>query len=63
MVTNVFHSFMSSMLYNLSTIQRNFEENETFPDDSVMALSLEGLACQVENLRKFLVDGYEQKNH
>lgn len=60
MVTNVFHGFMSSMLYNLSSVHRCFEENEIFPDDSVMAHSLECLAGQVENLRKFLIDGYEK---
>ncbi len=60
MVTNVFHSFMSSMLYNLSNIQRNFEENKTFPADSVLARSLLSLAGQIENLRLSLVDGYEK---
>lgn len=60
MVTNVFHGFMSSMLNNLSAVQRSFEENMTFPNDSVMSNSLESLAGQVENLRKFLIDGYEK---
>lgn len=61
MQTKVFHSFMSSMLYNLSAVQRNFEENETFPSDSVMSLTLQSLAGQIENLRIALVDGYEKK--
>lgn len=61
MTTSVFHSFMSSMLMDLSTIQRSFEENEIFPSDSVMALSLEGLANKLDNLRIFLVSGYEGK--
>lgn len=63
MQTKVFHSFMSSMLYNLSTVQRNFEENESFPGDSVMSLTLESLAGQIENLRIALVDGYEKKKY
>lgn len=61
MQTSVFHSFMSSILYELSTVQRHFEENETFLDTSVMALSLEVLAGEVENLRKFLVSGYDKE--
>ena len=61
MQTMVFHSFMSSMLYNLSAIQRCFEEVDNFPADSVLSKSLESLAGQVENLRISLVDGYEKK--
>ena len=61
MQTMVFHSFMSSMLYNLSAIQRSFEEDCKFPADSVLSKSLESLAVQVENLRISLVDGYEKK--
>lgn len=52
---------MSSMLYNLSAIQRSFEEDYVFPADSVLSKSLESLAGQVENLRISLVDGYEKK--
>jgi hypothetical protein len=52
---------MSSMLYNLSAIQRSFEEEDKFPADSVLSKSLESLAGQVENLRIFLVDGYAKK--
>ena len=63
MQTKVFHSFMSSMLYNLSTVQRNFEENETFPSDSVMSLTLESLAGQIVNLRISFVDGYKKKKY
>lgn len=51
---------MSSMLYNLSAIQRSFEEDVNFPVDSVLSKSLDSLAVQVENLRIALVDGYEQ---
>lgn len=58
MQTKVFHSFMSSMLNNLSAIQCDFEENQLFLDDSVLARSLESLAGQVENLRISLVAGY-----
>lgn len=61
MQTKVFHSFMSSMLYNLSAIQRCFEVDVKFPADSVLSKSLESLAGQVENLRISLVDGYEKK--
>lgn len=60
MVTTVFHSFMASMLCNLSSVQRCFEENETFSVDSVMAHSLESLAGQVVNLRKSLIVGYDK---
>lgn len=63
MQTKVFHSFMSSMLYNLSAIQRSFEEQDKFPVDSVLSKSLESLAGQVENLRMALVDGYEKKKN
>lgn len=63
MQTKVFHTFMSSMLYNLSAIQRSFEEQDKFPVDSVLSKSLESLAVQVENLRMALVDGYEKKKH
>lgn len=61
MQTKVFHSFMSSMLNNLSAIQRDFEENQLFLDDSVLARSLESLAGQVENLRISLIAGYDKK--
>lgn len=61
MVTSVFHSFMSSMLVNLSTVQRSFEENETYSSNTSMALALEGLANQIENLRISLVSGYDGK--
>lgn len=61
MQTKVFHSFMSSMLNNLSAIQRDFEENQLFLDNSVLARSLESLASQVENLRISLVAGYDEK--
>lgn len=61
MQTKVFHSFMSSMLNNLSAIQRDFEENQLFLDDSVLARSLESLAVQVENLRISLVAGCDKK--
>lgn len=61
MQTKVFHSFMSSMLNNLSAIQRDFEENQLFLDNSVLARSLESLADQVENLRISLVAGYDKK--
>lgn len=61
MQTKLFHSFMSSMLYNLSAIQRSFEEDDKFPADSVLSKSLDFLAGQVENLRISLVDGYEKK--
>ena len=62
METKVFHSFMSSMLYELSAIQRNFEESEQFDSDSVLAKSLDSLAGQVDNLRISLVKGYEKEN-
>lgn len=61
MQTKVFHSFMSSMLNNLSAIQCDFEENQLFLDNSVLARSLESLAGQVENLRISLVAGYDEK--
>lgn len=61
MQTKVFHSFMSSMLNNLSAIQCDFEENQLFLDNSVLARSLESLAGQVENLRISLVAGYDKK--
>nr|DAO61522.1 MAG TPA: hypothetical protein [Microviridae sp.] len=61
METKVFHSFMSSMLNNLSAIQCNFEENQLFLDNSALARSLESLAGQVENLRISLVAGYDKK--
>lgn len=61
METKVFYSFMSSMLNNLSVIQCNFEENQLFLDNSALALSLESLAGQVENLRISLVAGYDKK--
>lgn len=61
MQTKVFHSFMSSMLYNLSAIQRSFEDGKNYPADSVLSKSLDSLAGQVENLRISLVDDYEKK--
>lgn len=61
MQTKVFHSFMSSMLYNLSVIQRDFEENQCFFDTSALARSLDSLAGQVDNLRISLVAGYDEK--
>lgn len=61
METKVFHSFMSSMLYNLSAIQRTFEDGETFDSDSVLAKSLDSLSGQVENLRISLVKGFDAK--
>lgn len=61
MEVKVFHSFMSSMLNNLSAIQCNFEENQQFLDNSALARSLESLAGQVENLRISLVAGYDKK--
>lgn len=61
MQTKVFYSFISSMLNNLSAIQRDFEDNQFFLDDSVLARSLESLAGQVENLRISLVAGYDKK--
>lgn len=61
MQTKIFHSFMSSMLNNLSAIQCDFEENQLFLDNSVLARSLESLAGQVENLRISLVAGYNEK--
>lgn len=61
MQTKMFHSFMSSMLTNLSTVQREFEENEIFSSDSELSLTLEALATQVNNLRLLLVKGYSKK--
>lgn len=61
MQTKVFLSFMSSMLYNLSAIQRSFDEGAKYPADSVLSKSLESLAGQVDNLLISLVDGYEKK--
>lgn len=61
METKVFHSFMSSMLSNLSAIQRTFEDGETFDSDSVLAKSLDSLSGQVENLRISLVKGFDAK--
>lgn len=61
MQTRVFHTFMSSMLNKLSAIQCEFEENQLFLDNSVLARSLESLADQVENLRISLVAGYDEK--
>lgn len=58
METKAFHSFMSSMLSNLSAVQRCFEENETFERDSVLSKSLESLSVQVDNLRLSLVKGF-----
>lgn len=61
MDTSVFHSFMSSMLLNLSTVQCSFMENETYSSNTPMALTLEDLANQIENLRISLVSGYDGK--
>lgn len=61
MQTKVFHGFMCYMLNNLSDVQRCFEENQTFSSDSDLALALERLAGQVNNLRIGLVDGYAKK--
>lgn len=61
MQTKVFHSFMSSMLSNLSVIQRDFEENQYFSDNSALARSLDSLAGQVDNLRISLVAGCDEK--
>lgn len=58
MQTKMFHSFMSSMLNNLSIVQRDFEENESFSVDSEMSTTLEALATQINNLRLSLVKGY-----
>lgn len=59
MQTKVFHSFMSNILFELSSVQRNFEENETFPSNSDMSLSLERLSVQIDNLRLSLVNGFD----
>lgn len=58
MQTVMFHSFMSSMLNNLSIVQREFEENQSFSADSEMSTTLEALATQIDNLRISLVKGY-----
>lgn len=57
----MFHSFMSSMLNNLSIVQREFEENQSFSADSEMSTTLEALATQINNLRVSLVKGYHDK--
>lgn len=57
----MFHSFMSSMLNNLSIVQREFEENLSFSADSEMSTTLEALATQINNLRVSLVKGYYDK--
>lgn len=61
MQTIMFHSFMSSMLNNLSIVQREFEENQSFSADSEMSTTLEALATQINNLRVSLVTGYHDK--
>ena len=63
MQTKMFHSFMSSMLDNLSTVQREFEENKSYSSDSEMSSTLETLTVQVNNLRLSLVKDYSKKSY
>ena len=58
MQRKVFDSFVSNILDDLSKLNDDFAEDTAFPDTSSVAKTLEALACKVNNMRVFLVDGY-----
>ena len=61
MQRKVFDSFVCHILDNLSKLNDDFVEDTSFADTSSVAKTLETLACQVNNLRVFLVKGYHDK--
>lgn len=61
MQRKVFNSFVSAISDNLSRLNDDFLEDTSFPDTSSFAKTLESLACQVNNMRVFLVEGYHDK--
>lgn len=61
MQCKVFNSFVSAITDNLSKLNDDFVEDTSFAGTSSVAKTLESLACQVNNLRVFLVEGYHDK--
>lgn len=61
MQTKVFNSFFGSIQNNLALLSNDFVPDTSFEDTSSVAKTLEFLACQVNNLRVFLVKGYHDK--
>ena len=61
MQRKVFNSFVSAISDNLSKLNDDFVEDTSFSDISSVAKTLESLACQVNNMRVFLVEGYHDK--
>lgn len=58
MKRKVFDSFCSGISDNLSQLNDYFVPDCSFPDNSLVAKTLESLAGQINNLRVFLVEGY-----
>lgn len=58
MQRKVFNSFVSNILDDLSNLDDDFAEDIVFPDTSSVAKTLEALACKVNNMRVFLIEGY-----
>lgn len=61
MQRKVFNSFVSAISDNLSKLNDDFLEDTSFADTSSVAKTLESLACQINNMRVFLVNGYHDK--
>lgn len=61
MQREVFDSFCSGILDNLSKLNDDFAEDTVFVDTSSVAKTLQSLAAQVNNMRIFLVKGYHDK--
>lgn len=61
MQRKVFNSFVSAIMDDLSKLNDDFVEDTSFSDTSSVSKTLESLACQVNNLRVFLVEGYHDK--
>lgn len=61
MKRKVFNSFVSAISDNLSRLNDDFVEDTSFVDTSSVAKTLAALACQVNNMRVFLVKGYNDK--
>lgn len=61
MKQEIFNTFHSGILDNLSRLSDNFVPDTSFSSDSSVAETLESLAGQINNLRIFLIKGYHDK--
>lgn len=55
---NDFDSAVTAILDDLTQLNDDFVQDVAFSQRSSVAKTLESLACQVNNLRVFLVEGY-----